>query len=170
MSEVNYEVLTKPFPASAVKQRKGASGKMLSYLEAHSVVRRLIQSTGNNYDFRVLGVDIQDTLVTATVELEIAGSKRQQVGSQRMNGGNNDDAIKAAISDGLKKAATLFGVGLELYGPDYESEKAQPVQSARPVQAQPQPQSQPEPNGGNGNGERRPTGARVGFRPLQAAG
>lgn len=171
MSEVNYEVLTKPFPANAVKQRKGQSGKMLSYLEAHAVIRRLIEATGNSFGFSVLGVDIQDTLVTATVELEIAGSKRQQVGSQRMNGGNNDDAIKAAISDGLKKAATLFGVGLELYGPDYESEAPQHSQSARPVQSQPEPQSSDEyartqRQGGNGNGQR----TRVGFRPLQAAG
>ena len=28
---------------------------------------------------------------------------------------------KGAVSDALKKAATLFGVGLELYGPDYEA-------------------------------------------------
>lgn len=137
MSEVNYEILTRPFPREAIKQRKGSGGMVLSYLEAHAVIRRLVEATGNNYGFRVLAVDVQDALVTATVELEIAGSKRQQVGSQRMNGGNNDDAIKAAISDGLKKAATLFGVGLELYGPDYEAEPQHSALTTRPAQAQP---------------------------------
>lgn len=168
MSEVNYEALTRPFPREAIKQRKGASGKMLSYVEAHSVIRRLVEATSNNFQFRVLAVDIQDNLVLATVELEIAGNKRQHVGTQRMNGGNNDDAVKAAISDAIKKCATLWGVGLELYGPDYEAEQPQAVPTTRPVQALRQSTAG---NGNNGNGHREPVGAtngrRVGFRPIQ---
>lgn len=166
MNEVSNEVLTRAFPREAIKQRRGASGKALSYVEAHSVIRRLIEATGNNFAFRVLSIDIQDTLVMATVELELPGlGKRQHVGTQRMNGGNNDDAVKAAISDGLKKSSTLFGVGLELYGPDYEADQPQQAPASRPVQSRPQPSSN------NGNGHRELVGAtnsrRVGFRPIQ---
>lgn len=168
MSEVSYEALTRPFPREAIKQRKGASGKMLSYVEAHSVIRRLVEATSNNFQFRVLAVDIQDNLVLATVELEIAGNKRQHVGTQRMNGGNNDDAVKAAISDAIKKCATLWGVGLELYGPDYEAEQPQATPTTRPVQT---PRTSVGGNGNNGNRHREPVGVtssrRVGFRPIQ---
>jgi hypothetical protein len=60
---------------------------------------------------------------------------------------------KGAISDAIKKAATLFGVGLDLYGPDYEAGEIddQPV-SQRPAPARnaptrPQDQrSAPEPS------------------------
>jgi len=173
MSEINYDKLTRQFPTSAIKQRKGGNGKTLCYVETHSVLRRLIESTNNNFNFRVLGIEIHGDLVQATVELEIGGSVRQHVGTQRINGGNNDDAVKAAISDAIKKCATLFGVGLELYGPDYEAVATPsvavakpvqtPVQTARPVQAQqqtPRPvQTPPQQNGGNG--QNRPA-----FRPI----
>lgn len=158
MSEISFDILARPFPKEAIKQRKGANGVMLSYVECHSVIRRLIEATGNNFNFRVLGIDIQDNLVMATVELEIAGNIRQHVGTQRMNGGNNDDAVKAAISDALKKCSTLFSVGLDLYGPDYETEKIPSVAASRPVQTQPQQGS----GNGNGNGQRRPA-----FKPLE---
>lgn len=158
MSAVNTDALVKPFPKAAVRQRRGANGMNLNYLECHTVIRRIIEATGNDFSFRVVGVSFQDSLIIATVELEIGGSKRQQVGSARMNGGNNDDAVKAAISDGLKKAATLFGVGLELYGPDYE---AQPIQPAQPVQAR----NQRPAAGGNGQRQVAAT-AQSAFRPL----
>lgn len=163
MSEVNYDVLMRPFPQQAIKQRRGANGVALSYVEAHTVIRRLVEATGNEFDFRVLGIDIQDNLVMATVELAIGNSKRQQVGTVRMNGGNNDDAVKAAISDGLKKAATLFSVGLELYGPDYEAQLTQPGPAARPAQTTPV-QAKPQGNGGNGNGNGQ---RRAAFSPIQ---
>ncbi len=35
-----------------------------------------------------------------------------------------EDMVKGAASDCLKKCATLFGVGIELYGPDIESSDA----------------------------------------------
>lgn len=126
-----------------------------------------MEATGNSFNFKVLGIDIQDNLVLATVELEIAGNKRQHVGTQRMNGGNNDDAVKAAISDAVKKCATLWEVGLELYGPDYEAE-TQTTPTTRPVQA---PRQYDGGSGNNGNGHREAVGAtsgrRVGFRPIQ---
>lgn len=163
MKEINYEILTRPFPREAIKQRKGANNKMLCYVETHSVIRRLIEATGNDFNFRVTGIETQDTLVQATVELELGGCKRQHVGTQRINGGNNDDAVKAAISDAIKKCATLFGVGLELYGPDYEAVATPSVPAARPVQTPVQParpvqapqqtprpvQKPPQQNGGN---------------------
>lgn len=170
MPEVNHEVLTRRFPKEAIKQRKGANGLYLNYVEAHSVIRRLIEATNNNFNFRVLGIDQTADLVMATVELEIGGSKRQHVGTAR-TAGNPDDAVKAAISDAIKKCATLFGVALELYGTDYEADMPT-TQPARPAQ----PQSRQFSGNGNGNGRRETIAAsasteptrRIGFRPVQS--
>jgi len=166
MGEINYEVLQRPFPREAIKQRKGGNGKYLNYVEAHTVIRRIIEATGNDFNFRVLNVDFRDGLILATVEMELAGSKRQHVGTQRMNGGMDDDVVKAAISDGFKKAATLFGVALELYCPDSETA---PAVAPRPAQNVPQGNNGGNGNGGsNGGGYRRANQVRSGFRPLQS--
>lgn len=164
MSEVNYDILTKPFPKEAVKQRKGNGGVYLSYISIQDALRRLIRATGNKFGFKVLAVDIQDGLAMATVELEIDGCKRQHVGTARV-AGNPDDCVKSAISDSIKKCLTLWGCGLELYGPDYEADQPQQAPASRPVQSRPQSPSN------NGNGHRELVGAtngrRVGFRPIQ---
>jgi len=162
MDAVDYEALQRPFPRESIRTRRGAGNNVISYIACHDVIRRVIDSTGNNYGFRVLAIDMQDGLVMATVELEIGGSVRQHIGTQRMNGGNDDDVVKAAISDGLKKAATLFGVGLELYSTDSENA---PAPAPRPAQTAPQN----APQGGNNGGYRRANQVRSGgFRPLQS--
>ena len=130
--DVDMDKLTTPFPQHALKQREGGRGKMLTYVEGHTVIHRLNDVTGNHWDFKVLdfsatpGGSTRDgkpqTLYTATVELCIPGlGCRQHVGVQLSTEGGGEDLVKGAVTDGLKKAATLFGVGLELYGPDYEA-------------------------------------------------
>lgn len=139
MSEVNHELLSRPFPKESIKQRRGNGNIMLSYLETHTVIRRLIEATGNNFDFKVLSIDQTDDLVVAKVELEIPGlGKRQHCGSARVVGGNNEDTIKCAISDSIKKVSSLFLPSiLALYGPDYEAERPQAAPATRPAQAEP---------------------------------
>lgn len=137
MSEVNYDILTKPFPKEAIKQRRGNGGIMLNYVSVQDCLRRLIKATGNKFGFKVLAVEIRDGLAMATVELEIDGSKRQHIGTQRINGANDDDAVKASISDAIKKCLTLWGCGLDLAGPDLEAVRLQTAAQARPAQARP---------------------------------
>lgn len=126
--------LGEPFPATAHKTRS-TSGKSLTYVEGHVVIHRLIDATQNQWDFRVISIDSRevqgrdkqgnprtDLLMMATVELTIPGlGSRQHIGVQMVSPGSGEDLVKGAITDALKKAATLFGVGLELYGPDYEA-------------------------------------------------
>lgn len=122
------DALTKPFPTEAIKHRQGGGNRRFSYVEGHTVIRRLIEATGNRFNFRV--VDFRSTpapnnqtLHTATVELCIDGlGCRQHIGVQLVADRAGEDLTKGAVTDGLKKAATLFGVGLELYGPDYEGD------------------------------------------------
>ncbi len=171
----------RPFPETAIKQRE-QGGRWFSYVQGHVVIHRLIEATGNQFDVAVTSLDMKpipnskggsDTLVIATVALTIPGlGTRQHIGVQVAHERGGEDMVKGAITDGLKKAATLFGVGLEFYGPDYESgEIEQPRQQYQP--------QRPAYNGSNteqelraasnanryenGNGEQAATEKQVGF-------
>jgi hypothetical protein len=118
----DLSVLTAPFPAAAIKQRQGGGGRMLDYVEGHSVINRLNAATGNHWDFMVDRFDIQDGLAIAFVTLSLPGlGTRQHIGVQKVSTGGGEDMVKGCVTDALKKAATLFGVGIELYGVDYET-------------------------------------------------
>lgn len=112
--------LMRPFPQEAIKARQGGGNTRLRYVEGHTIIHRLIDATGNRFDLRVLSLDQKGDLLTALVELTIPGlGSRQHIGVQKISERGGEDLTKGAITDALKKAATLFGVGLELYGPDY---------------------------------------------------
>ncbi len=112
--------LMQPFPPEAIKTRQGGGNSRLSYVEGHTVIHRLIDATANHFDLRVLNIEQKGDLLTALVELTIPGlGSRQHMGVQKVSERGGEDLVKGAITDAMKKAATLFGVGLELYGPDY---------------------------------------------------
>lgn len=118
---MTLDVLTRPFEASQVKQRKGPRGKLLDYLEAHSVIARLNEAFAGEWTFRVLSHEVSDEEVVVLGELSAEGEAKQQFGSKtREESVPLGDTMKAAASDALKKTATLFGVGLELYHKDAE--------------------------------------------------
>jgi hypothetical protein len=131
MSEIDRNRLTEKFPKSAIRQREAVrGGKKLDYVEGHTVIHRLNDAV-KEWDFAirdintsVIGKDQQGNdiiLLRAHVALSIPGmGTREHVGVQAVRQNSGEDLIKGAVTDALKKAATLFGVGLELYGPDYE--------------------------------------------------
>lgn len=123
---VDLEKLTEPFPRSAIKQREGGRGRMLDYVEGHTVIRRLNEATGNCWSMEVKDISSREMagamLMIARVSLAIPGlGTREGLGVQLVHDRGGEDLVKGCITDALKKAATLFGVGLELYGPDYEA-------------------------------------------------
>lgn len=129
--------LCKPFPPQALKQRTIGGGKQATYVETETVIRRLNHATGHNWTFAITRFEWRDDLLIALGELTIPGmGTRTGTGVQRVQG-NADDLVKGAASDALKKAATLFGVGLELYGPDLETGEIPNVPPARQPNAKP---------------------------------
>lgn len=119
-TEKMLQVLTRPFPPNEIKERSGGGGTKLKYVSGASVIKRLIEATGGNYSTRLvqqqfLTIGGKDAMLVV-VELEIPnlGSK-QGFGVQILNERGGEDLYKGAFTDGLKKAATQFGVGLELY-------------------------------------------------------
>jgi len=170
MSEVNYDLLNRPFPKEAILMRKGANGQFLSYVQTSSVVQRIIDSTGNDWNFRILNIEQMGDVVVAHVELEIGGNTRHACGTARLLSGNNEDVVKIAVADSLKKAFSWYSKGYQsMWGPDYEAVQPAPAPAPRPAQTAPQNVPQGGNGGSNGGGYRRANQVRTGgFRPLQS--
>ncbi len=117
------DVLTRPFPPELVKQRQGQGGKMLSYIETHAVIARLNEGCEGGWDFHVERYEILDEEVFVLGKLTIEGTLTKFAFGGSSITRDRDrrpvsiaDDLKSAASDALKKAASLAGVGLELYG------------------------------------------------------
>lgn len=127
--------LKEPFPRDAIKQRQGGGNRRFDYVEAHSVINRL-NNVLDYWDFTIVSLTWQEDVLIAHVEMNVPGmGRRQHIGVQRVSQNSGEDTIKGAVSDALKKCATLYGVAIDLYGDDYEvyDEPAQESQVVRPV-------------------------------------
>jgi hypothetical protein len=120
-NKINLELLEKPFLESEVKQRNTDYGKILDYLEAPSVIKRLNQAFTGEWSFQITDHKILDQEVVVLGSLRCGYITKQQFGTSKIhrNGKPEEhslgDDLKAAASDALKKCATMFGVGLYLY-------------------------------------------------------
>jgi hypothetical protein len=132
--KMNRELLEKPFDPNQIKQREGNFGKMLDYVEGHSIIHRLNNAFEANWSFAILKHEIlQETdEVVVLGELSANGIVKTQFGSSKITRARETgemislaDDLKAAATDALKKAATLLGVGLHLYSSDKHTSKRQ---------------------------------------------
>ena len=121
MDQEKIRVLLRPF--TDIKQRPGRNGQALSYIEGHAVVARLNEAFGGDWDFRVLQHEVGQQEVIVLGELKAQGVVKHAFGGSELTRTKDGaklvsaaDDLKAAATDALKKAATLFGVGLHLYG------------------------------------------------------
>ena len=124
MSEqVDWNKLSKdlkaPFPESEIKVRvggtfkNGASGIALPYIDARQVMERLDALIGpQNWSDTYKAVDSQSVIC----ELTIHGITKSDAGQSKPDGSTGEaKALKAAVSDALKRAAVKFGIGQFLY-------------------------------------------------------
>lgn len=128
---MNRQLLEQPFDSKYIKQRKGRNNMMLDYLETHIVIQRLNDSFDGNWSFEIIEYQQMADEVIVLGKLTAEGVTKMQFGSATIVKARGTDEIisigddlKSAASDCLKKCATLFGVGLHLYGelPDGISE------------------------------------------------
>ena len=137
------------------------------YIGHEHIRMRLIEATGNQFDFRIDSVEYRDDgalrekqdnrtgevrtpltcVVTGTLTIPGLGS-RTDVGVQEIqHGGGADSAYKGAVSDALKRCAMNFGVGLrQLYmGENVQTQQqtARATTSPKPVRQQ-APKPKPE--------------------------
>lgn len=120
---MNLDHLVRPFSAGQVKQRTTAMGNKVDYLETPTVIIRMNEAFLGEWSFKILEHQMLDDVIVVLGELTAAGVTKQQFGTCELNHEGEEgnvfsigDAMKAAASDALKKCATLFGIGLQLYG------------------------------------------------------
>ena len=144
---IDLDELTKPFGPEALAQREGGSGKFFTYIKTHAVINRLNRACSYQWDFRIIEQHFEGPILVCRGELTIPGlGTRAQVGVQKVSPNGGEDLLKGAASDCLKKCASLFGVGIELYGDDVEADDyTPPARQARPAQQPYHNQTQPRP-------------------------
>ena len=159
LSPAVSQALGQPIDPELVSQRKGRGGKFFDYLEGHAVIdqaNRILGYGGWGYELvgdvtlrRIETVDSQtgevkvDQGYSAPVRVTVAGAlPRTDIGVHPVaedTFDGHDTAIKAAVTDGMKRAFRSFGVqfGNGFYGDQPQAGN------------QPQPQRVPAPANGN---------------------
>ena len=158
LSPAVTQVLGQPLDPELVSQRKGRGGKSFDYLEGHAVIDQanLIFGYGGwGYELagdvtlrRIETVNPQTGEVkveqgySAPVRVSVAGAlPRTDIGVHPVTEDNfdgHDTAMKAAVTDGMKRAFRSFGVQ---FGNGFYGDQPQ-------VGNQPQPQRVPAPSNG----------------------
>jgi hypothetical protein len=122
--------LAEPFPDHEIKQRPGRGNMTFSYVDARAVMQRLddvVTPAGWEFTSSVIpGTDIVHGRLT------VAGFVREDYGYP--NSDHDDEPIKAASSDALKRCAVMFGIGRHLYDDNRPASngRAAPPPPARP--------------------------------------
>lgn len=141
------DLLTRPFRAEQIKQRKGHHGQMLSYVDVAAVIERLNETFDHEWSFEVLHHELQQGEVIVLGKLTAGGIVKTAFGGSAITTDKVGDVLsiaddlKAAASDSLKKCGSLLGIALELYGgsKDRPPETQSPSSSsARPRPLMPQ--------------------------------
>jgi len=158
---MNRELLEQPFGPEQIKQREGNFGKMLDYIEGHTVIQRLNDAFDADWYFVIIKHEIikETDEVMVLGELGAGAIRKMQYGSSRITRARNTgdmvslaDDLKAAATDSLKKCATMLGIGLHLYNKTGANNQRSNSGNHSSSQGW---NSNPSGNGGNGNGYQR---------------
>jgi len=119
---MNRQLLEQPFHPEEIKQRDGSFGQTLAYVPGHTVIQRLNDAFESAWSFEIISHDIHKDEVIVIGKLTAKDIIKCQFGSSRITRARETgemvslaDDLKAAATDAIKKAASLFGVGLHLY-------------------------------------------------------
>src|SRR5690606_36663246 len=111
--------LTAPFPPELIRTRPGQHGKQLSYVPTWAIIARL-NEVCDNWSFTIEEhQEWEGTEVVVLGRLEIGGVAKNAFGGSSVSKDKEGnilslgDDLKAASSDALKKAASLFGVPID---------------------------------------------------------
>jgi hypothetical protein len=122
------ELLTKPFRQEQLKQRKGQHGRTLTYIDIAAVIERLNEAC-DCWSFEIEKHEILDGEAVVLGKLTADGVCKMAFGGSILTVDREGsvmsiaDDLKAAASDALKKAASMLGVGLDLYGGSRRQER-----------------------------------------------
>ena len=119
MSKKVSEALLAPFEEKDLKHRPGRAGMTFTYADARAVAQRLDDVLGiENWQFEVKVADPARAVVHGSLVVVIEGKTtiRQDFGYP--NSTQDDELLKSAASDALRRCAAQLGVGRSLYSPE----------------------------------------------------
>ena len=122
MSKKISEALLAPFDEKDLKHRPGRAGMTFTYADARAVAQRLDDVLGiENWQFEVKVADPARAVVHGSLIAVIEGKTtiRQDFGYP--NSVQDDEPLKSAASDALRRCAAQLGVGRSLYSPEKAS-------------------------------------------------
>lgn len=128
MSNEISKALCAPFEEKDLKHRPGRAGMTFTYADARAVAQRLDDTLGIEcWQFEVKVADGARNVVHGSLAVVIGGKTtiRQDFGYP--NSTQDDEPLKSAASDALRRCAAQVGVGRSLYSP----EKGVPVAPLR---------------------------------------
>jgi len=111
--------LLAPFEQKDLKHRPGRAGMTFTYADARAVAQRLDDVLGiEGWQFEVKVADGARNVVHGSLAVVIGGKTtiRQDFGYP--NSAQDDEPLKSAASDALRRCAAQLGVGRSLYSPD----------------------------------------------------
>lgn len=136
LTKAQLKILTAPTPEEDVLSRPGG-GFDMSYVTGEYVKRTMLEVFGAHWRYDLLKVKESASEVVVTLALEYPVVMTTKNGSTILeemgrivevgtasNRGGYGGALKSALTDALKRAATHLGIGLDLYHKTQES-KAQ---------------------------------------------
>ena len=111
--------LAAPFEEKDLKHRPGRAGMTFTYADARAVAQRLDDVLGiEGWQFEVKVADPIRGVVHGSLALVVEGKTtiRQDFGYP--NSAQDDEPLKSAASDALRRCAAQVGVGRSLYSPE----------------------------------------------------
>src|SRR5439155_22581653 len=119
---MNRELLEKPFSPDQIRQREGLHGDVIDYIEGTAVIQRLNEAFNAEWTFEIPEHEIREKEVVVLGKLTTQGIAKCQFRKSKITRTKETkaevsigDDLKAAATDSIKKSATLFGIGLQLY-------------------------------------------------------
>lgn len=137
MENKHTEILVQEFAPNLIKQRPGFGGGYLSYVEGHHYIKRFNEAFDYDWSFSIKHHHVGNDEVYVVVIINVKDVCKEAFGSSLRKGKSVGDALKSASTDALKKAASMFGIGLHLY--ESESDAVAPTPSVVPQIAKNEP-------------------------------
>jgi len=126
------QALAAPFDPKDLKTRPGKAGMTFTYADARAVAQRLDEVLGIvGWQFEVKVADPARSVVHGSLTIIIEGKVTIREDFGYPNSAQDDEPLKSAASDALRRCAAQVGVGRSLYSPDKGTQT--PYRAAAPV-------------------------------------
>ena len=111
--------LAAPFDEKDLKHRPGRAGMTFTYVDARAVAQRLTDVlTIGGWQFKNKPIDLAKGVVKGKLKILVEGAWMTHEDNGYPNSAQDDEPLKSAASDALRRCAAQIGVGRSLYSPE----------------------------------------------------